>query len=112
MMKWTCFLRISIGLLVMVLSGCDGEKIPLADHPGAQIFHGVKRADVRCYRCHGATGQGGHRGPALIRAGETLPRDLFVQTVLDGRGNMPPFRSVLTEEEIVQIIDWLKKIPS
>jgi hypothetical protein len=46
----------------------------------------------------------------LTQGGKTIPREKFIQTVLDGRSRMPPFRSVLTEEEIGSIIDWLEKI--
>ncbi len=101
----------SLIFLIILLGGCEKKTIPLISHPGAQIFHAVKRADVRCYRCHGDRGEGTHRGPSLTHAGKTIPHDLFISTVLDGRNNMPPFRSVLTEDEIRQIIDWLEQIP-
>jgi hypothetical protein len=91
--------------------GCEKKPIPLPDHPGGQIFHGIKRADVRCAKCHGDRGEGSARAPALVQSGKTLPPSLFVATVLEGRNRMPPFRSVLTEAEILEIVDWLSKVP-
>jgi mono/diheme cytochrome c family protein len=88
---------------------CEKKTIPLGDYPGAQIFHGIVRADVRCYRCHGDIGQGA-RAPALITSGKSIPRDLFVKTVLNGRDKMPPFASVLSEKDIDEIIKWLEAV--
>ncbi len=96
--------------LLFFIVGCEKKAIPLGEHPGAQLYHGIARADVRCYRCHGDIGQGTGRAPALTKEGETLPRDLFVKTVLNGRNNMPPFSSVLSEKEIEQIQDWLIQV--
>lgn len=101
-------LPVFLSLLVM---SCEKKQIPLPDHPGGQIFHGIKRADVRCAKCHGDRGEGSARAPALVQSGKTLPPERFVATVLEGRGRMPPFRSVLTEAEVLSIMDWLSKIP-
>ena len=95
--------------MLLLLLSCEKQPIPLGDHPGAQIFHGIVRADVRCYRCHGDVGQGA-RAPALVKNGKTIPHDLFVKTVLDGRDRMPPFASVLSEKEIDEIIKWLEAV--
>ncbi len=92
----------------LFLMGCEKKEIPLADHPGAQIYHGILRADVRCYRCHGDVGQGTSRAPSLMTGGKTHP--LFVKTVLEGRNRMPPFASVLSEKDIESISDWLEKV--
>jgi mono/diheme cytochrome c family protein len=98
-----------IVLIAFLAMGCQKKEVALPNHPGGQIFHGLKRADVRCYRCHGNRGEGAS-GPPLVQEGKTIPREKFIQTVLDGRNRMPPFRSALTEEEIASIIDWLEKI--
>jgi len=95
---------------LLFLLSCEKKPIPLGDHPGAQIFSGIVRADVRCFRCHGDTGQGTSRAPALTKDGKTIPRDLFVKTVLNGRDRMPPFASVISEKEIDEIIAWLEAV--
>jgi len=95
---------------LLLVGGCRKKEIPLATHVGGQIFHGITRSDVRCYRCHGDRGEGGLSAPPLVSNGKTIDRDRFVQTVLNGRRRMPSFQSALTEEEILTIIDWLEQV--
>ena len=95
--------------LVFLLS-CEKKPIPLGNTPGAQIFSGIVRADIRCFRCHGDIGQGTSRAPALTTNGKTLSRDLFIKAVLEGRDRMPPFASVLSEKDIDEIIKWLEAV--
>ncbi len=97
-------------LLFLAAAGCANRDFPLPDHPGGKIYNGVKRVDVRCYRCHGDSGKGTAKAPALIHPGRPIDRELFVKTVREGRERMPAFSSVLKEEEILQIIDWLEKV--
>jgi len=101
----------TISLLMGFVVGCEKKPIPLPNHPGGQLFHGMKRADVRCAKCHGDRGEGSVKAPALVQGGKTLSQDQFVATVMEGRNRMPPFRSVLTEDEIISIMDWLSKVP-
>ncbi len=95
---------------LLLLLACESKPIPLGTYPGAQIFNGMVRADVRCYRCHGEIGQGTSRAPALTTNGKTIPHDLFIKTVLNGRDRMPPFDSVLSEKDIGEIIKWLEAV--
>jgi len=95
---------------LLAAGGCQRKEIPLSTHVGGQIFHGIMRSDVRCYRCHGDRGEGGQSAPPLVSNGKTIDRDLFVQTVLNGRRRMPSFQSALTEEEILTIVDWLEQV--
>ncbi len=109
--KVVCLFSILFVALASVMAGCSGPSYPLPDHLGAKIYHGAARGDVKCHRCHGNLGEGG-RGPMLTHAAKTLSPEDFIKVVLDGRNNMPPFRSALTEAEVLAIMDWLKKIPS
>jgi len=102
--------RLLFSIIFLLFLGCEEKEVPLADHPGAQIYHGKARVDVRCYRCHGPLGEGSSRAPSLIKAGKTIPSPLFIETVMNGRDRMPGFASVLSEKEIESIIDWLQKI--
>lgn len=105
-------LGVALGVFGMaaffLFAGCEKREFPLPDHPGGQLYNGVKRGDVRCYRCHGDVGAG-YRGPTLVHPGKPIDRQMFVKTVQDGRGNMPAFGSALSENDILQIIDWLEK---
>jgi len=98
-------------MIFLFFLGCEKKEIPLLNHPGAQIYHGQMRVDVRCYRCHGTIGEGSSRAPSLIKEGKTIPHASFIKTVTEGRNQMPGFASVLSEKEVASIIDWLEKIP-
>lgn len=98
-------------LAVFMTLGCKTKDIPLPDHPGGQIYHGIRRYDVKCYGCHGWLGEGSMHAPRLMQPGVAISRSQFVNAVLYGRANMPAYQSVINEEDVFQIIDWIEKIP-
>ncbi|MCK4951151.1 MAG: cytochrome c [Gammaproteobacteria bacterium] len=62
-----------------------------------------------CGSCHGMTLKGG-LGPALtVEAINKKPRDLILETVLNGRPGtpMPPWKNILSREEIEWLVDRL-----
>lgn len=72
---------------------------------GALLFR-----DKGCAHCHGAGGAGTQKAPSLlkIRENKTWPPDKITEQILDGGDKMPPFRDSLSDEEIAQIIDYLR----
>lgn len=67
---------------------------------GAGIF------ENNCQACHGHEGVGG-QGPRLSKNPILQHEDLFWDTVLHGRGPMPAWSSVLSEQDIADIHAWL-----
>jgi cytochrome c oxidase cbb3-type subunit 3 len=67
---------------------------------GAGIF------ENNCQACHGHEGIGG-QGPKLSKNPILKYEDLFWDTVLHGRGPMPAWGSVLSEQDIADIHAWL-----
>lgn len=62
-----------------------------------------------CLPCHGEAGSGGV-GPHLA-GNPILTRDAqFYETVRSGRGAMPPWGSVLNQQDIADIHAWLKTL--
>lgn len=104
-------LSVFLGIFLFVLGGCKSKENPFPDHAGGKIFQGLTKVNVNCASCHGTLGGGGMRAPALTKSVKTLKPDQFVATVINGRGGMPAFNKVLQEEEILQIVDWLTKLP-
>jgi len=98
-------------LAFLAILGCKTKDSPLPDHPGRQIYHGIRRYDVKCHGCHGWLGEGSMHAPALMQPGVAISRRRFVSAVLHGRTNMPAYKNVINEEDILQIIDWIEKIP-
>ncbi|THJ24339.1 MAG: hypothetical protein CAF44_000100 [Nitrospira sp. CG24D] len=67
---------------------------------GAGIF------EHNCQACHGAGATGG-MGPKLAKNPILKHDDLFWETVLHGRGPMPAWGSVLSQQDIADIHTWL-----
>jgi cytochrome c oxidase cbb3-type subunit III len=67
---------------------------------GAGIF------EHNCQACHGQGGIGGV-GPKLSKNPILTHEDLFWETVLHGRGPMPAWGSILSEQDIADIHAWL-----
>jgi menaquinol-cytochrome c reductase cytochrome b/c subunit len=60
---------------------------------------------ANCASCHGADATGGS-GPDLTGEDED---EEFVEYVLNGDGDMPAFEGDLTDQEIADILAWVKE---
>ena len=104
----------TLTLLVLVggvASGCGGgskkatsEPSPTtttATAPGAgQSASGAKLFSDNCESCHGTNGAGGHIGPNLQKSSVAENLAKVEKQVRNGGAVMPPFKSVLSGEEI------------
>jgi len=77
----------------------DGPLVGVAQR-GAGIF------EHNCQACHGAGAMGG-MGPKLAGNPILKHEDLFWETVLHGRGPMPAWGSVLSQQDIADVHAWL-----
>lgn len=67
-----------------------------------------------CEHCHGENGIGSDDGPSLMTVGKRLKKNQIKQQIQDGGKQMPPFKDVLTDDEVRQLVDYLahkKKAP-
>jgi alcohol dehydrogenase (cytochrome c) len=64
----------------------------------ANLADGQRLFKQACAICHGDDGKGGHTGGAPLD--KVADFNAAIQTVTDGRNNMPPFRSSFTPEQI------------
>lgn len=91
-------------LAVLALSLAVGACVePLAeDASGEEVYRGT------CAGCHGPNLQG-RTGPPLGPGAPSsdLSRDYFVDTVTNGRGRMPSFDDVLSDEQIERVVDYI-----
>ncbi|HTT94153.1 MAG TPA: PQQ-binding-like beta-propeller repeat protein [Solirubrobacterales bacterium] len=61
----------------------------------------------QCSVCHGATGHGGNGGPDLRTMPLAKEQAGAEKQVTDGGGGMPPFKGVLSEEEIKNVAAYV-----
>lgn len=96
-------------------AGRRGNPIP-AD--GASRERGRKLFEANCAGCHGSSGRG--NGPAAARL-ETLPADLtamarqhpdgdFAWKIANGRGVMPAWKRILTENQIWDLVNFVQSL--
>jgi mono/diheme cytochrome c family protein len=72
---------------------------------GAVLFR-----DKGCAHCHGDGGVGAVKGPSLldIRKDKDWPPEKMTDQILNGGQKMPPFRESLTDDEIAQLVAYLR----
>ena len=82
-----------------------GSKRKDAEKAGAVLFR-----DKGCAYCHGVGGTGGKKAPPLTG----LPKDKswtpekMTEQILNGGKKMPPFRESLTDEEVQDLVAYLR----
>ncbi len=72
---------------------------------GAVLFR-----DKGCAYCHGAGGVGTVKAPSLvdIRKDKAWPPEKMTDQILNGGRKMPPFRESLNDDEIGQLVAYLR----
>jgi len=94
-------------LFFMLVKSSYASDEPLSNPRKSQLIHLVKQD---CGSCHGMTLKGG-LGPALLPENLEGKPLLFLQnTILYGRAGtaMPPWKTLLTEQEVLWISQQLK----
>ena len=72
---------------------------------GAALF-----SDKGCNYCHGSAGQGAKKGPSLLDVwkDKTLTDEKITNQILNGGQKMPPFADSVTDDEVKDLIAWLR----
>jgi len=85
------------------------ERLSSAVYPMGNTQRGEALFMANCLACHGPRA-GGLIGPRLAMNPILLEHERFWDTVLHGRGAMPPWREALTPQEIADIHAWLNTL--
>jgi ubiquinol-cytochrome c reductase cytochrome b subunit len=85
----------------LAADGVGATSGPVAD--GAKIFH-----DRACLNCHLVEGYGGRRGPDLTFVRDRLTENDIILRIVNGRGNMPAYGSILTPNEVDALVAFLE----
>ena len=82
-----------------------GSKKKAAEKAGAILFR-----DKGCAHCHGVGGVGGKKAPALtdIRKNKVWNPARMSNQILNGGQKMPPFADSVTDQEVAQIVAYLR----
>ncbi len=75
---------------------------PQAEH-GAQLFE-----QSGCSHCHGPAGIGGGKGPDLANVSKRLKPEAISHQIHEGGKVMPAFGEVLSEQEIDDLVEYLR----
>ena len=99
-------------------AAADAVKNPFPHEPLA-VKQGEELYNVYCWSCHGETGYGdGAAGGALgVKPANFHEEQVKKQSdgalfwkLSEGRGNMPPFKESLSEEQRWQLVTYLRKL--
>lgn len=105
--KATCCITVIVATFFILINQSYANERSLSNTRKAQLTHLVKQD---CGSCHGMTLQGG-LGPALLKENLQEKPLLFIKnTILYGRAGtaMPPWKTLLTEQEALWISQQLQ----
>jgi mono/diheme cytochrome c family protein len=103
--------RFLIAALAVIGSGCaagTAQPRQSLDAPGALLFNGYTKPNVKCFECHNGDGTGSGRGPNLAERVPKLTDEAIVHAIDDGPGLMPSFKDELTAAEKRDLVLWLR----
>lgn len=97
-------------IFFVFLSACAASTVHAADKKAAEQAGAALYRDKGCGFCHGANLEGTRKAPSLaeIRKQRPWTDEKITQQILDGGAKMPPFDMSLSEEEVRQLIAFLR----
>jgi mono/diheme cytochrome c family protein len=103
------FHKTSFAFICLLLFG-SATLVYGSDTKSAEMAGAVLYRDKGCGFCHGASLDGTKKAPALaeIRKQKAMTNEKITNQILDGGAKMPPFRESLSDEEIQQLIAFLR----
>ena len=101
------FLFLLLGLIAFCSSAPSlaASKKSDEEKAGAILFR-----DKGCTYCHGAGAVGTKKAPALtgLYKDKSWPPEKITAQILNGGQKMPPFRESVTDEDVTNLIAWLR----
>ena len=96
--------------LFLFVATTPGFAAPAADQKADEQAGAILYRDKGCPQCHGAALEGNKKGPALadIRDDKEWPPERLTKQIMDGGPKMPPFADSLTDQEIAQLVAFLR----
>jgi mono/diheme cytochrome c family protein len=103
-------LQFSVFVPLFLFVAATGFAFPAADQKADEQAGAILYRDKGCPQCHGAALEGNKKGPALaeIRNDKEWPPEKITKQIMDGGQKMPPFGESLTDQEIAQLVAFLR----
>lgn len=102
---FSSFLLCGLIALVAVPTQLSASSKSDAEKAGAVLFR-----DKGCTYCHGIGGVGTKKAPALtgLHKDKTWTPEKITNQILNGGQKMPPFRDSVTDEDVTNLIAYLR----
>ena len=105
---------IQLSVAIFLLSAVFSAFCPTV---AAQASSGATTFKSKCQLCHGADGTGDTTLGKQLQAANLRSKDVQKKTdaelhkvIHDGNGNMPPFADQLSEDQIAQVIKFVRAL--
>lgn len=100
---------LSLGLIAIPAVSAPAASTNKEDPAKAKAGAGLYR-DKGCAYCHGADGAGTKKAPAItdVWKDKTWTDEKLTSQILDGGKKMPPFRDSVTDDELADLIAYLR----
>ena len=102
---FSSFLLSGLVALVAIPTQLSASSKSDAEKAGALLFR-----DKGCTYCHGVGGVGTKKAPALtgLHKDKTWTPEKITNQILNGGQKMPPFRDSVTDEDVTNLIAYLR----
>ena len=96
--------------ILFVFAATTAYPLPDSDSKADEKAGAALYRDKGCVQCHGANLEGNKKGPALtdIRNDPAWPPEKITKQITDGGQKMPPFGESLTDQEVAQLVAYLR----
>lgn len=99
-------MRILMAGLMLVAAPALAQSKGKAPHPGAEVYQNVCQA---CHMANGMGGEGAGRITALAKNPNLEYPEYPISVVTGGRGAMSWFRGTLTDQQIADVISYVRR---
>jgi cytochrome c6 len=109
-------------LVCCLISSCNNFKNPPSESQQPQSYGPPGLADdttvvksgeqifkSRCIVCHGVEGDRGNMNAANLKFSK-IDSLSIVQTIMNGKGRMPPFNRLFSDSEMVNLVAYVKSL--
>jgi mono/diheme cytochrome c family protein len=102
--------RLAVIPLVLLFAAFPTPGYPAPDTKADEQAGALLYRDKGCPQCHGADLAGNKKGPSLadIRNDKAWPAEKITKQITDGGPKMPPFADSLTDQEVAQLVAFLR----